>query len=731
MTVHAVAALAVGWELNAMSLKTAAELLSDMEANMPTGVLGGTSALDVRTAIDAASNNTFNFKSDKIYNVRAFGVTGNGTTDDTTNIAACFAAAPAGATIFFPPGTYKMTSYVTITADYQTVIGYGAKIISNATGQDQKFLVSGRIGIRFHGLRIDGGELTDVTPATSWYTYGPRWNPGTIHFVDSVNCSVIDGDFTGVNWPITILGACDCISVIRNRFNRYYCAVQSSFSGEVSEDEISPLRILVAFNNFGPGLHPLFPVAPIGSDRDYTLDIALDTGAVKIRGHEGLSIENGRFYEKHGHRIIANSVNRPGDMGIEIQSCNDCVVDDNQIYHCATAGISLSFVQRSSACSNTISDCVYTGIEIDGRVDLDPDQPSSENIALTGNVIDGRDEFGRFLHWVVVNGIIVDHASRNITITGGSVNGCLTGIKVRNQCDGVTIDGVRIITNDQSGYGGDGDYTGGPWNQGIFIKDSKNVRLRGLTLTPYADAWQKMVNIETSADIKIEDCDIKANNCCIYITACDRVSILGGTLELSDTLGGADSTWDFITVNGADGSCTGLLIQDVKFKGDATDGINLFAPANTITGVEIERCNTTAATVTISAGFVFKNTFPVGPFTGGSIGTVAVRDNYGPAASTKFNSIIATLDLSNGTVNDGTLLRDVYLTSYTTTINLRSAVGADRKRITIFYWEGTGNLTLHPASGEKINNSTSDVVYTAVNTSVTLMSDGSGWLIVG
>jgi hypothetical protein len=46
-----------------------------------------------------------------IYNVRAYGATGNGTTDDTAAIDAAHAAIPAaGGTLYFPEGTYKRTS---------------------------------------------------------------------------------------------------------------------------------------------------------------------------------------------------------------------------------------------------------------------------------------------------------------------------------------------------------------------------------------------------------------------------------------------------------------------------------------------------------------------------------------------------------------------------------------------------------------------------------------------
>lgn len=52
-----------------------------------------------------------------ILSVRDFGAAGNGATDDTAAIQAAIDAGGAGATIFFPPGTYRITSTVRIGED--------------------------------------------------------------------------------------------------------------------------------------------------------------------------------------------------------------------------------------------------------------------------------------------------------------------------------------------------------------------------------------------------------------------------------------------------------------------------------------------------------------------------------------------------------------------------------------------------------------------------------------
>lgn len=68
-------------------------------------------------------------------NVKDFGATGNGTTDDTAAISAAISALPAnGGTVYFPAGTYKVSSTISITA-FQRLLGAGVnatQIVSSA-----------------------------------------------------------------------------------------------------------------------------------------------------------------------------------------------------------------------------------------------------------------------------------------------------------------------------------------------------------------------------------------------------------------------------------------------------------------------------------------------------------------------------------------------------------------------------------------------------------------------
>jgi hypothetical protein len=100
---------------------------------------------------------------DGVYNVRAFGAKGDGTTDDTTAIQAAMTAG-AGATVLFPPGDiYRITDAVSVSTG-TTVVGYGATI-----RQDTKHKMCLDVVMR-DDVTVLG--LTFLTTLTRTYTGG-------------------------------------------------------------------------------------------------------------------------------------------------------------------------------------------------------------------------------------------------------------------------------------------------------------------------------------------------------------------------------------------------------------------------------------------------------------------------------------------------------------------------------------------------------------------------------
>ncbi len=118
-------------------------------------------AASVSGQLAAVQNNI----SGLVYNVRTYGATGSGTTDDYAAIAAAIAAVQAagGGTLFFPPGTYVASQIPTITGSNILVKGAGpSSIIRLApsslvpTGETIGIWFDGATNVSVEDLAFDG-----------------------------------------------------------------------------------------------------------------------------------------------------------------------------------------------------------------------------------------------------------------------------------------------------------------------------------------------------------------------------------------------------------------------------------------------------------------------------------------------------------------------------------------------------------------------------------------------
>lgn len=140
-------------------------------------------------------------------NVKSFGAVGNGSTNDTAAIQAALAAVSTnGSVVYFPPGSYKITSTLTVSISGTTLVGDGwsSQIIYdgstvtpaiNATGNIKLFMRDLRLsqsnashlgtcldlsqvnsGV-FERLLIDGGGASGVAPLI-----GITMNAATCHY---------------------------------------------------------------------------------------------------------------------------------------------------------------------------------------------------------------------------------------------------------------------------------------------------------------------------------------------------------------------------------------------------------------------------------------------------------------------------------------------------------------------------------------------------------------------
>src|SRR5690606_19238273 len=103
----------------------------------------------------AYNGSAFHNRNDTVVNVKDFGATGDGSTDDRTAIQAAITAA-AGRTVYFPKPsvTYKLTGTVTISSS-TTLKGDEATLQRTGATSDM-LAISSASDIRIDGLRFVG-----------------------------------------------------------------------------------------------------------------------------------------------------------------------------------------------------------------------------------------------------------------------------------------------------------------------------------------------------------------------------------------------------------------------------------------------------------------------------------------------------------------------------------------------------------------------------------------------
>jgi len=160
-----------------------------------------------------------------VINVKDFGATGNGVADDAPAIQAAITAAPAGAAIYFPKGTYRLSS-IEITKDV-AIYGDGknATTLSLRNPSDFRIFFIKTSWISFelfdltmrdpHGFRILDNTIQEHTtgitnlnrPANTPYQFPLKnfyvRNVDFIDFYDGIETSGLKADVSGCNFIYT------------------------------------------------------------------------------------------------------------------------------------------------------------------------------------------------------------------------------------------------------------------------------------------------------------------------------------------------------------------------------------------------------------------------------------------------------------------------------------------------------------------------------------------------
>lgn len=254
------------------------------------------------------------------------GAVGDGVADDTSSIQAQITAA-AGGVLRFTPGKSFAVGNLTVPAN-TTLIGWGAKILANASGT----MLSVGSGGKVVGLEVDGASLA---------TAGVAASGATDIQVDA--CYIHDVMGQAINLVTTYRAS------VRG------CRIQDCSHG----------------------------IQWWGGDAASSNAVA--TGDLTITGNVVQNVSGGGIWGSLGERVsvVANVVNGSGDVGIDFEGSRHSSAVGNCVTNCTVAGISVYY-----GCTNL----TITGNTVQQSVGLGPcfgalATETSTDIAVHGNIL--------------------------------------------------------------------------------------------------------------------------------------------------------------------------------------------------------------------------------------------------------------------------------------------------------------------------------------------------------
>jgi hypothetical protein len=154
-------------------------------------------------------------------NVTQYGATGNGVADETTALQAAFDAvgnfSSAGSVIYLPPGTYRISS--TLTINYKiniSVIGADpqtTKIVWAGAPGGTMLRINGVAYSRFNRITWDGQNIANIAVDQSWDGLQPHFDTGNEYADDAFTGVAIGlrGGFLGNGFAETAIMRCKFI----------------------------------------------------------------------------------------------------------------------------------------------------------------------------------------------------------------------------------------------------------------------------------------------------------------------------------------------------------------------------------------------------------------------------------------------------------------------------------------------------------------------------------------
>lgn len=359
---------------------------------------------------------------------KAFGATGNGTTDDTANLNKWLAI---GGALYAPTGTYKYTSTLTPISN-SNIYGDGTGTLFQGAANVIGFTLTGLSNVKVHDIAIDGASAT----------YTSNNNDG-IH----------------VDWT-TASGS--NIEIANNRVTN----VSGAAIIALSASSYASTNLIIEDNYIsGCGAHGIISqdyISDVFISNNYVANTALGTA-----DRPGISASRSGSNVTITDNIVIGSASALGSSnhGISIDTTDYCTCTNNVVYGWLGYGIEIAYSNNSAITGNQVSSCSGGGIVLSGSQSTSP--YINTNVTISGNAVTNcTDSTGQIYSFITSGTGTVQHTG--ITVTGNICNGGTAGSGIQmGLCNYLTVTGNTCCNN---------------YLSGIYILDCTNFNVAGNTV---------------------------------------------------------------------------------------------------------------------------------------------------------------------------------------------------------------------------------------------------------
>jgi parallel beta-helix repeat protein len=449
-------------------------------------------------------------KDSLLFNVKDYGATGNGSTDDTAAINTAIAAATAaGGTVFFPAGTYMTTGITIDGKDDFTLLGSGPASIIKMVANNSNNIIRIQNSTRFSVL-----DLTlDCNRANNTLGTDEDLQCG-IHIVSSSafllrGLRLLNAHMSGIRTGLfnTDTGGCTDGAITNCYVNLGVTADQGI--GIWHSQRISVTNCVVQQGGWGGIVLTRSDNCTVAGNTCYNNSYVISGG-----GGHGIALEGARWSTVTGNICYGNEVNGihlEVDPQTSARYVEGCTVTGN-IMHSNVHGIFLGKTVSNTVANNVIYSNTQAGIILaedttrcilDGNICKDN---ADQGIWLKGSACQVQNNE---VEGSALQGIVVQLASHSAITNNHCTNNTLGGIEVKGGTDLTVSD--NVLTNNAQGIilqpdgatksqriSITGNTCNGNANEGLILLSVTGASIAGNSLTHNAGGGLDLRGVEYS-----------------------------------------------------------------------------------------------------------------------------------------------------------------------------------------------------------------------------------------